>query len=108
MRACEVYVKGIFAGVLTEKDDGGYVFVYDHFYFNDRTLPPVSLTLPKCVDRYESDVLFPCFFNILSEGENRKMQSRLFHIDERDDFGILLETAQYDTIGSITVKPLTR
>lgn len=43
---------------------------------------------------------------MLSEGDNRKLQSRMLHIDEDDDFGILLATAQYDTIGAVTVKPV--
>ena len=42
---------------------------------------------------------------MLSEGANRKLQSQLLKIDERDDFGIMLATAQYDTIGAVTVKP---
>lgn len=105
MRQCEVYVKRVYAGLLTEGNDGKYVFVYDEDYLNDAERPAVSLTLPKQKEPYESDVLFSCFFNILSEGENRKFQSQLLHIDENDDFGILMETAQYDTIGSITVKP---
>jgi serine/threonine-protein kinase HipA len=33
-------------------------------------------------------------------------QSRLLRIDEKDHFGILLATAQYDTVGAITVKPV--
>lgn len=106
MRQCRVYVKGIPAGTLTESDDFRYIFQYDDVYFNDRSLPAVSLTLPKTQTHYESDVLFPCFFNILSEGENRLLQSQLLHIDANDDFGILMETAQYDTVGSITVKPI--
>lgn len=106
MRQCIVYVKGIPAGKLTETDDVRYVFRYDDEYLANEALPPVSLTLPKTRDSYDSDVLFPCFFNILSEGENRALQSELLHIDAEDDFGILMETAQYDTIGSITVKPL--
>lgn len=48
----------------------------------------------------------PPFFNMLSEGENRKLQSQLLHIDAADDFGILLATARYDTIGAVTVKPI--
>lgn len=53
-----------------------------------------------------SDYLFPYFFNMLSEGANRQTQSMLLHIDENDDFGILLATAQEDTIGAVTVKPI--
>ena len=36
---------------------------------------------------------------------NRQVQSMLLHIDENDDFGIMLATAQHDTIGAVTVKP---
>jgi serine/threonine-protein kinase HipA len=43
---------------------------------------------------------------MLSEGANRKLQSQLLHIDEHDDFGIMLATAQFDTIGAVTIKPL--
>jgi len=46
------------------------------------------------------------FYNMLSEGSNRQMQSLLLHIDETDDFGIMLATAQCDTIGAVTVKPV--
>ena len=42
---------------------------------------------------------------MLSEGENRQVQSVLLRIDPEDDFGILLATCQIDTIGAITVKP---
>lgn len=55
---------------------------------------------------YQSKVLFPFFFNMLSEGANRELQSQLLRIDKDDDFGILLATAQYDTIGAVTVKPI--
>ena len=55
---------------------------------------------------YLSNHLFPYFFNMLSEGENRQIQSRMLHIDEDDDFGILLATAQMDTLGAVTVKPI--
>ena len=30
----------------------------------------------------------------------------MLHIDETDHFGILLETAQTDVAGAVTVKPL--
>lgn len=106
MRQCEVYVHSIRAGILTEGDNREYVFAYDKSYLSEEKNPPVSLTLPLCEKPYHSPYLFPFFFNMLSEGENRQIQSQLLHIDEEDDFGILLATAQYDTIGAVTVKPL--
>ena len=43
---------------------------------------------------------------MLSEGYNRRLQSRTMRIDEDDDFALLAAAAQYDTIGAITVKPI--
>ena len=62
--------------------------------------------MPVRTEPYRSAHLFPYFFNMLSEGANRQTQSMLLHIDENDDFGILLATAQEDTIGAVTVKPI--
>lgn len=105
MRKCKVYVNGIAAGVLTENENPReYIFKYDTVYL-DKKLPQVCLSMPLREEEYRSRILFPYFFNLLSEGENRAIQSSLYHIDKDDDFGILLATAQYDTVGTVTVKP---
>jgi serine/threonine-protein kinase HipA len=106
MRALEIYRNGILAGTLTEENRQLYVFRYDDTYFNDTSKPSISLTLPKTQKEYSSQFLFPYFFNMLSEGVNRKLQSTQLRIDEDDDFGLLALTAQYDTIGAITVNPI--
>ncbi len=105
-RSVKVFVKGRFAGVLEETDDEQYYFRYDDDYFHDLNAPPVSLTMPKERQEFLSSFLFPVFFNMTSEGDNRKIQSRNLHIDEKDDFGILSATGHTDTIGAITVLPL--
>ena len=102
MRQCKVYVHDTEAGILQEKDSGGYEFIYNDNYQGD----PVCLSMPIRKQPYYSDHLFPYFFNMLSEGSNRQVQSVLHHIDESDDFGIMLATAQSDTIGAVTVKPI--
>ena len=107
MRAIEVYRNGILAGTLTEVTRQHFVFRYDDGYFNNTAYPPISLTLPKSQKEFISEFLFPFFFNMLSEGENRKLQSTLLRIDTEDNFGLLMATAQYDTIGAITVKPIS-
>ncbi|OJU73893.1 MAG: phosphatidylinositol kinase [Bacteroidetes bacterium 47-18] len=106
MRTMEIYRNGILAGMLTEANRQHYVFRYDDKYFNDASKPGISLTLPKTQKEYSSKFLFPFFFNMLSEGVNRKLQSTQLKIDEEDNFGLLAATAQYDTIGAITVKPI--
>jgi len=107
MRTLEVYRNGFLAGLLTEKNSQLYIFRYDEKYFNDPGKPAISLTLPKTEKEYRSEFLFPVFFNMLSEGVNRKLQSTQLRIDTEDNFGMLMATAQYDTIGAITVKPIT-
>lgn len=104
MRKGEVYRNGEHLGTLTEIAVGHYQFTYDPAWVSNPDKPAVSLRLPKQEEVYESKVLFPFFFNMLSEGVNRKLQSRQLRIDEDDHFGLLLATAGYDTIGAITIR----
>jgi len=106
MRTVAVYRNGILAGQIIEEDRRHYTFRYEDSYFADPTKPAVSLTLPKTQQEYQSGFLFPYFFNMLSEGVNRKLQCKLLKIDEADNFGLLAATAQFDTIGAVTIKPL--
>lgn len=103
MRQCKVFVNGAEAGILSEENRQSFSFHYIDGYSGR----PVCLAMPVRDKIYKSDHLFPFFFNMLSEGANRKLQSRLLHIDEDDDFGILLATAQTDTIGAVTIKPIS-
>lgn len=105
MRRAEVYRNRMLAGILSENDNG-YTFMYDPEYYNDNSKPGISLTLPKTQLTHTSKHLFPFFYNMLSEGTNRVVQSKQLKIDEKDFFGLLLATAQYDTIGAITVKQI--
>jgi len=103
MRALKIYRNGVLAGMLIEENRNQYIFRYDEKYFINDNNPAISLTLPKSQKEYSS---FPFFFNMLSEGVNKKLQSLQLKIDEEDHFGLLAATAQYDTIGAITVKPI--
>lgn len=104
MRQGKVYLNGIYAGLLSEVPGEGYSFVYDDVYYSNPQLPPISLTLPKKQKRFASPILFPFFSNMLSEGYNRKLQAVLHHLDQEDDFGFLLATADCDTPGAVTIK----
>lgn len=106
MRQAKVYRNGVLAGELIEHDRKHYSFIYDESWFSDPEKPSVSLTLPKTQREYDSEYLFPFFFNMLSEGVNKRLQSNLLRIDENDHFGLLMATAQSDTIGAITVRPI--
>lgn len=106
MRRVKVYRNKEFAGELIQENTTSYIFRYVDSYLSNESMPAISLTLPKNQQEYRSSYLFPFFFNMLSEGVNRKLQSRQLKIDEKDYFGLLMETAKYDTIGAITLKPV--
>ena len=107
MRQAGVYRNEIFAGLLIEEEDGHFTFRYDDAYFQNDNMPSISLTLTKKQQTYKRDYLFSFFFNMLSEGANKRLQCRHYQIDEKDSFGLLLATAQYDTIGAVTIKPIS-
>jgi HipA-like protein len=106
MRKAEVYRNSIFAGILIEESGQHFIFIYDDDYFNDSDLPALCLTFPKTKKEYISEDLFPFFSNMLSEGVNRNLQSKQLRIDLEDNFGLLIATAEHDTIGAVTIKPI--
>ncbi|MBR0049165.1 MAG: HipA N-terminal domain-containing protein [Prevotella sp.] len=104
MRQLEVYVNEVKAGLLTELNPGkGYTFAYNAEYVAS-DFPPVSLTLPKKMEAYESESLFPFFTNLLPEGANRKVVCREKRIDTSDFFGMLMATVGTDMIGSVNFR----
>lgn len=106
MRVAEVFTNGVLAGTLSETDEGKYIFKYDNAYLLDSRNRAISLSLPKRKEAFIADELFPFFYNMLSEGANKALQCMTLKIDENDAFGLLLATADNDTIGAVTVKQL--
>lgn len=103
MRVAKVFYNSQLAGYLS-KAAGIYRFVYEKKYVMTAGSKPISLTLPLREAPYESQQLFPAFVNLLSEGANKAMQSRLLNIDEKDYFGLLLAIGDGDRIGPLTIK----
>jgi HipA-like protein len=104
MRQAEIMYKGEVAGKLIQYNDGSFSFTYEDTWIANSQKPPVSLTLPKSVKVYNAKTLFPFFANMLPEGVNKHVICKSLKIDEDDYFGLLLNVAQYDAIGAVTVK----
>jgi serine/threonine-protein kinase HipA len=100
-----VYFNGSLAGYLS-KINNRYAFQYDKNYLADSGNSAISLAFPKRIDPYYSDILFPFFYGLLAEGDNKELQCRILKIDETDHFTRLLKTAEFDTIGGITVREI--
>jgi HipA-like protein len=103
MRIGEVYNNKVAAGIIEEIEDKTFVFQYYTNYLGDENMPAISLHFPKRIAPFESQNLFPFFYNMLSEGANKKIQSQQLKIDESDSFGFLLKTSSQETIGAIRV-----
>lgn len=101
-RSGKVYCRGTLAGRIEEASDG-YRFGYDSGYLASAGAKPVSLTLPRRSEPFQSKVLFSFFYGLLAEGILKETQCRKLKLDENDHFGRLLKTANSDTIGDITV-----
>ena len=108
MRQARVLYKGDTAGLITQHDDGTFLFQYAQEWLKDSTKPPISLSIPKRESAYKSEYLFPFFFHLLPEGSNREVVCINLRIDRYDDFGLLLQTARTDTIGAVTIEKIAQ
>ena len=108
MRRANVYCRGVLAGVLS-KDQQGYRFQYAPEYLEKHSpgRPAISLSFPKREGAFVSPVLFPFFFGLLAEGDDKALQCRVLRIDEDDHFTRLLRTCEAETIGGVTVKEVS-
>jgi serine/threonine-protein kinase HipA len=98
----EIYYNDHLAGYLIRHDDE-FIFEYEDKYFDDATKPAISLSFPKTERHYRSKLLFPFFFGLLAEGDQKQLQCRKLRIDENDNFTRLIKTAG-NTIGAVCVK----
>jgi serine/threonine-protein kinase HipA len=103
MRHAKILFKNEEAGILTQYDDASFLFRYHDTWFADKSKPMISLTLPKSKQEFHSKFLFPFFFNMLPEGENKQFFCQSNRIDYDDYFGLLMISAKNDSIGAITV-----
>ena len=103
MRQAKIMYKNEQAGLLTQLDNGEFVFRYHDVWFHASDKPAISLTLPKTRQEYHSEHLFPFFYNMLPEGANKQVACYAMRIDQKDHFGLLLNTARYDTIGAVRI-----
>ena len=100
-RSAYVYVRNIFAGVLSETDEG-YVFQYNEEYINSDKATAVRLTLPIQKEAYKSKTLFSFFDGLIPEGWLLDVVVRNWKLNYRDRFGILLVACK-DSVGNVSI-----
>lgn len=105
MKQAKVFLKDMFAGILTE-DDMGYEFRYEPDYLKSEDALPVSLTLPLTEKPYRDKVLFPFFDGLIPEGWLLDIAEQNWKISARDRFSLLLACCK-DCIGNISIQRIT-
>ncbi|MAZ86832.1 MAG: hypothetical protein CL693_04265 [Cellvibrionaceae bacterium] len=100
----QVYMYDHSAGMLM-RDTGRYYFVYDPSYV-ERGGRALSQSLPLQLEVFESEILFPYFDGLVSEGWLRKIQSQHQRIDDSDHFRLLINNG-LNLAGAIRIEPTT-
>jgi len=101
IRSAKVYYGKQFAGILSEKAQGGYRFIYDVDYLGKG--PAISLTFPLQQESFESDTMFPFFAGLIPEGWYLHIVASTIKVDEHDTFGLLMRTCG-DCIGAVSLQ----
>ena len=105
MRRGKVFYKNLFAGIITETDEGEYVFQYDENYVLKHPKKFVSFTMPVTDKPYTDKRLFPFFEGLIPEGWLLDIASKSWKINVNDRMGLLLACCR-DCIGAVSVEPM--
>ena len=105
MRKAEIYYQEIVAGILTETDDGDYIFAYDLAYVKNFPGQFINFTMPVREEIYTDKRLFSFFEGLIPEGWLLDIASKNWKIKTNDRMGLLLACCQ-NCIGAVSVKPI--
>jgi len=93
------------AGVLTEEDDGEYLFVYDEKYILKHPNQFITFQMPVRQKPYRSKQLFPFFDGLIPEGWLLNIAAKSWRLNKNDRMGLLLACCK-NAIGAVSVHPL--
>lgn len=105
MRKGKVYYKDHLAGIITESNDGEFIFQYNNKYVKDHPSEFITFTMPVVTTSYTDKRLFPFFEGLIPEGWLLDIASKNWKIDHNDRMGLLLACCQ-NCIGAVSVVPI--
>lgn len=105
MRQGKVFYKNRFAGLITETDEGEYVFQYDDLYVQHYPTDFITFSIPVSSQPFTDKRLFPFFEGLIPEGWLLDIASTNWKINKNDRMGLLLACCQ-NCIGAVHVEPI--
>jgi serine/threonine-protein kinase HipA len=105
MRKAAIYYKDLFAGVLTENDEGEYTFRYDKQYVAKYPGQFLTFTMPVATGPFKDRRLFPFFEGLIPEGWLLDIASKSWKINQNDRMGLLMACCG-NCIGAVSVEPI--
>lgn len=105
MRQANIFYKTILAGILTETNDGEYVFKYDDSYIKKYPKDFITFTMPVSFTEYTDKRLFPFFEGLIPEGWLLDVAVKNWKLNPNDRMGLLLSCCQ-NCIGAVSVVPI--
>lgn len=106
MRQGRVYYNEYLAGLITETNEGEYVFQYDEEFVDKHPDKFITFTMPVTNKPYTEKRLFPFFEGLIPEGWLLTIASENWKINRYDRMGLLLACCQ-NCIGAVHVEPIS-
>lgn len=105
MRKGKVYYNAHLAGIISETNEGEYVFQYDKEFVKAHSKEFITFTMPVTDKPYIDKRLFPFFEGLIPEGWLLDIASKNWKINRNDRMGLLLACCQ-NCIGAVSVLPI--
>ncbi|MBS9774509.1 MAG: HipA N-terminal domain-containing protein [Tenacibaculum sp.] len=105
MRKAKVFYNDNLAGILTENNEGEYIFQYDVEYIQNHSEDFITFTMPVREEPYKENRLFPYFEGLIPEGWLLDIASNSWKINQNDRMGLLLACCK-NCIGAVSVEQI--
>ena len=106
MRKAEIYYHEVLAGILTENEEGHFIYQYDEEYVKNYPDQFLTFTMRVTAKPFHDKRLFSFFEGLIPEGWLLDIAVKNWKVKPNDSMGLLLACCQ-NCIGAISVKPLT-
>ncbi len=107
MRKAKVFYNDNLAGILTENNEGEYIFQYDTEYIKNHSEDFITFTMPVREEPYKENRLFPYFEGLIPEGWLLDIASNSWKINKNDRMGLLLACCR-NCIGAVSVEQIIK